>query len=110
MMGLTMPITVCTIMSRRSNVSLRERIGGCSTNGCSGRELLIDGMLYRADRPTFQTAGNHVFEAKRHKVILAFANAMHQLDFQNRSCGVPDPFKAEHHVRSGLDIAMVLVG
>jgi hypothetical protein len=34
---------------------------------------------------------------------------MHQLDAGNRGRGAPEPFEAEHHVRSGLDVAMVLL-
>lgn len=34
---------------------------------------------------------------------------MHQLDACNRGRGAPEPFEAEHHVRSGLDVAMVLL-
>jgi hypothetical protein len=38
------------------------------------------------------------------EVELPLANAMHQLDAGNRGCGTPEPFKSEHHVRSGLDV------
>jgi hypothetical protein len=35
---------------------------------------------------------------------------MHQLDAGNRGRGAPELFEAEHHVRSGLDVSMILVG
>jgi hypothetical protein len=34
---------------------------------------------------------------------------MHQFDACNRGFGISEPFEAEHHVRSGLDVSMVLL-
>jgi hypothetical protein len=33
---------------------------------------------------------------------------MHQFETWNRGYGIPEPFEAEHHIRSGLDVSMVL--
>jgi hypothetical protein len=35
---------------------------------------------------------------------------MHQLNACQSDRGVPEAFEAEHDVRSGLDVAMILVG
>jgi hypothetical protein len=50
-----------------------------------------------------------IFEAGNGEVKLPLANAVHQLDTGNRGRGAPEPFEAEHHVRSGLDVSMVLL-
>src|SRR5476651_2904055 len=50
-----------------------------------------------------------VLEPESAEVELPLANAMHQLDARNRGRGTPEPFEAEYHVRSGLDISMVLL-
>jgi hypothetical protein len=34
---------------------------------------------------------------------------MRQLDALNRGRGAPEPFETEHHIRSGFDVAMVLL-
>src|SRR5471032_2884241 len=50
-----------------------------------------------------------VLEPESAEVELPLANAMHQLDARNRGRGTPETFEAEHHVRSGLDVSMVLL-
>jgi len=49
------------------------------------------------------------FEVERCEIKLTLANAMHQLDACNRSCGAPEPLKAKHDLRPRLNVAMVLL-
>ena len=49
-------------------------------------------------------------EPESGEVELPLANAVHQLDARKGGCRAPETFEAEHRVRSGLDVAMVLVG
>jgi hypothetical protein len=39
---------------------------------------------------------------------LSLANAMHQFNACKRDRGMPETFEAEHHVRSGPDVAVIL--
>ena len=50
-----------------------------------------------------------IFESKNPEVELPLANAVHQLDAGNRGRSTPEPFESEHHIRSGLDVSMVLL-
>ena len=50
-----------------------------------------------------------VLDPESAKVELPLANAMHQLDACNRSCGAPEPLKAKHDLRPRLNVAMVLL-
>jgi hypothetical protein len=50
-----------------------------------------------------------ILEAWLHEVEVSFANAMHELYACQSDRGVPETFEAEHDVRSGLDVPMVLL-
>ena len=66
--------------------------------------------LHRGARTASQTAGAVVFlETQFRKVDLFFADAVRQLDAGNDDCREAEPFKAEHDVRPGLDVAIVLL-
>src|SRR5437879_2667073 len=71
---------------RIANYILSSRQDGIPHSGCSG-----------------------IFEAWLNEVELTFANAMHQLNACQSDRGVPEAFEAEHDVRSGLDVAMILL-
>jgi len=43
------------------------------------------------------------------QIELALANAIHQFDARDRCRGISEPFEAEYHVRSGLDVSLVLL-
>ncbi|WP_172168234.1 hypothetical protein [Paraburkholderia elongata] len=43
------------------------------------------------------------------KVELSFADAVSQFDAGNDDCSVAEPFEAEHDVRAGFAVAMVLL-
>lgn len=47
-------------------------------------------------------------ETQFRKVDLSFADAVRQLAPGNDDCPVAEPFKAEHDVRPGIDVAIVL--
>ena len=49
-----------------------------------------------------------VLKRESGEIELTLANTMHQLDARNRGRGTPKPFESEHHLRSGLDVSMVL--
>jgi len=51
-----------------------------------------------------------IFEPGNGEIELLLANAMHQFDACNRGCGAPEPLKAKHDLRAGLDVSMVLLG
>ena len=55
--------------------------------------------------------GRHsgIFEPGNGEVELSLANAVHQLDAGNRCRGAAEPFPAEHHICSGLNVSMVLL-
>jgi hypothetical protein len=66
--------------------------------------------LDRAERTASQTAGAVVFlETQFRKVDLSFADAVRQLDAGKDDFRVAEPFKAEHDVCPGLDVAIVLL-
>src|ERR1700692_4232880 len=50
-----------------------------------------------------------IFEPGNGEVELPLANAVHQLDTSNCGRGAAEPFETAHHVRSGLDVSMVLL-
>lgn len=51
-----------------------------------------------------------LLEAELREIELALANAMRQFDTRYCGRGAPEPLESKHHVRSGLDVAMILVG
>lgn len=52
---------------------------------------------------------NCISQAKLYQTELPFADATHQFKTRERDRRVPETFEAEHHVGSGLDVAMVLL-
>jgi len=50
-----------------------------------------------------------IFESKNPEVELPLANAVHQLDAGNRGRGAPELLKAQHDLRAGPDVSMVLL-
>ena len=78
------------------------------TDGLNGlRPIDQDTLLKRENRiPDCRHSG--VFESQPHKTKLPLANAMHQLNACERDRGAPETFEAEHGVRPGLDVTMVL--
>jgi len=50
-----------------------------------------------------------IFEPGNGEVELPLANAVHQRDTGNCGRGAAEPFETVHHVRSGLNVSMVLL-
>ena len=50
-----------------------------------------------------------ILETDFSQIELALANAMHQFDAGDRCHSISEPLEAEHHVRSELDVSMVLL-
>ena len=77
--------------------------GGVEMSSINADALFIehDGI------PDVERSG--ILEPESTEVKLTLANSMHQLDALNRDRGTREPFEAEHYVRSGLDVSMILL-
>src|SRR3979490_1449576 len=85
------------------------RVGALMQIASSAETLLINMDALSIEKDSIPDGGRcGVLEPESAEVELRFANAMHQLDSRNRGRGTPEPFEAEHHVCSGLDVSMVL--
>jgi hypothetical protein len=90
-------------VGKMANSARVQIAGGVEMSSINADALFIEHDGF----PDVERGG--ILEPESTEVELTLAISMHQLDALDRDRCTPEPFEAEHYVRSGLDVSIILL-